>query len=568
MNINVMQHPGSETPADRIGAIELQLAAARDPRARLDLITRFVEELRTGNPRYAAGLAAEGLHQAYTLRDIVATAVLLLARGCARVALGELRAGLADLEEAHGLYVDAGNCEQMARAAQELGRCHLAAGAPAVALEWLRAALEAAADERTRPVRARTLEALGDLRTGLGDYAAALEHYLEAMALFEGLGDRDGSGAVLCALGMLYARTGDHARALENLIRSAKMFQETGNRLAEVRTLHRLAEAQYAADDLEGAIANGLRALTIYEALGDTESATHVMATIGKVHATKGEHAVALGLLMRAYAHLDASRSHALRVDILTTIGRLYADTEAYDDAFFVLSQALGMAEQIDEPPLQQEIHKVFADAYERLGRAMQALEHYKRYSTLRDDLAGRERQKAIAELQIRFDVAAAERDREIYRLRAVQLETEMRLKGNELTAMALNLVQKKELLEQMRERLIAMRGNGVVGAGELVERMIAEIDGARNADTDWKRFEQQLDNLHHDFVRTLSERFPTLTPAEVKVCSLARIDLPTKDIANLLYASTRTIDAHKYRIRRKLGLAPNVSLSTFLAGL
>lgn len=65
-----------------------------------------------------------------------------------------------------------------------------------------------------------------------------------------------------------------------------------------------------------------------------------------------------------------------------------------------------------------------------------------------------------------------------------------------------------------------------------------------------------------------LKERFPTLSGKELKVCVLLRNRYSTKEIAEILSTSERTIENHRYHIRRKLELSAEVNLGTFFTGV
>lgn len=66
-------------------------------------------------------------------------------------------------------------------------------------------------------------------------------------------------------------------------------------------------------------------------------------------------------------------------------------------------------------------------------------------------------------------------------------------------------------------------------------------------------------------FMRMLSARFPLLTPAELRVCVQLRSMVGSKEIAHALGISVRTVETHRTRIRRKISIEANVSLSVFL---
>jgi DNA-binding CsgD family transcriptional regulator len=106
----------------------------------------------------------------------------------------------------------------------------------------------------------------------------------------------------------------------------------------------------------------------------------------------------------------------------------------------------------------------------------------------------------------------------------------------------------------------------------EAMEPLIDELDATirQNIDSsdDWKRFEEQFEQVHHEFIRTLSQRYPALSPTELRVCALMRANLQTKAIADLLHVHERTAQTHRYRVRRKLGLSTEDNLATFLAAI
>jgi DNA-binding CsgD family transcriptional regulator len=56
-------------------------------------------------------------------------------------------------------------------------------------------------------------------------------------------------------------------------------------------------------------------------------------------------------------------------------------------------------------------------------------------------------------------------------------------------------------------------------------------------------------------FLRQIPMKFFDLTPTEIQIADLVRKDKTTKEIAQILNASAKTIEAHRNRLRKKLGL-------------
>ena len=74
------------------------------------------------------------------------------------------------------------------------------------------------------------------------------------------------------------------------------------------------------------------------------------------------------------------------------------------------------------------------------------------------------------------------------------------------------------------------------------------------------------LEQIASPFVDRLSRRVLALTPAEVRVCSMVKMGLSSKEIARLRRVAPATVSRQRESIRKKLGLTGrDVNLATFL---
>jgi DNA-binding NarL/FixJ family response regulator len=66
---------------------------------------------------------------------------------------------------------------------------------------------------------------------------------------------------------------------------------------------------------------------------------------------------------------------------------------------------------------------------------------------------------------------------------------------------------------------------------------------------------EANLNNIVSPFVHKLFSKYSALTPKEIQVAQLIREGKNTREMAELLSSSKRTIESHRQSIRNKLGI-------------
>ena len=93
---------------------------------------------------------------------------------------------------------------------------------------------------------------------------------------------------------------------------------------------------------------------------------------------------------------------------------------------------------------------------------------------------------------------------------------------------------------------------------------MIKSLNEDENIDQEWENFTKHFDSVNSDFVVRLKEKYPTISSNEIKLCAYLRMNLSTKEIAQLMNISVRGVEISRYRLKKKLGIPTEVNLFDF----
>jgi hypothetical protein len=178
--------------------------------------------------------------------------------------------------------------------------------------------------------------------------------------------------------------------------------------------------------------------------------------------------------------------------------------------------------------------------------------------------------QKKYEEEQERLNyLHSLELDRKEKGLIALQnskLEGELQFKNKELATVTMYLVERGGLLSNIKEELLAViKKPGMSNLAHELRNVFRMITDTEQSSDDWDRFALYFDQVHNNFLSTLKTKFPQLSPTDLKLCAYLRLNLSSKEIAQLLNISLKGVEVSRYRLRKKLNLPTEINLHDFL---
>ncbi len=135
--------------------------------------------------------------------------------------------------------------------------------------------------------------------------------------------------------------------------------------------------------------------------------------------------------------------------------------------------------------------------------------------------------------------------------------------KNNELSAAFLQLSRLTELHQQISKKLSVLKENYPA-----VENLVNEIIGnvsVQLLNEAWNRYEENYRELNPTFYKQFLAMHPDITPAEIRLCTLLRLNMSSKEIAASIHQEETSVRVSRSRLRTKLGLADSANLVGYL---
>ena len=151
---------------------------------------------------------------------------------------------------------------------------------------------------------------------------------------------------------------------------------------------------------------------------------------------------------------------------------------------------------------------------------------------------------------------------------REVELEENILLKGQLITSHTLQIIRKNNFLTNIKTNLDTIKKSEKKDRNKAIHELIKLIDQDIAKDEDWEDFNLVFGQVHKDFFTYLKCTFPDLSPAEIRLCSLLKLNLHSQDIATILGVSQDSLRIARYRLRKKLQLKKNDNLVSVLMNI
>lgn len=452
---------------------------------------------------------------------------------------------------------------------------------------------------------ARSMDAIGSIYYDIGNQAKSSENFFASLKIYESLNNKDGIGATFCRIGTLYLDQKDYDKAVEYYTKSITIAKEIKSYDGIASNLNNLAKVYTEKQDYPNALKKYQEALDINLKAGNAYLVANNYLNIANVYAKCQEYQIARKKLELARQLFDNLGNSIRLGKCRVLLGEIYFETGDYanSEQQAKIAFASGQSQKFKETTMSSCALLKKISLLKKDSAA--AFRYYYLEKQNQDSLFLDEKQKTLSKLELQYQFEKNEQAAQMARqrkniaiilisgclvfsliiiililkqlkLKAKKLqlekashEQEMEFKNKEMVLNVMSLMKKNEMLTELSEKLIRFEKEAASDDSKQTIRKVAGELQKSKEDEIWKEFSFRFKEVHGDFYEKLLRGYPSLTPNELKLCAFLRLNLTSKDIAELTGQRVSSLETARYRLRQKLGIVNSeTNLVTFLSSI
>jgi len=139
--------------------------------------------------------------------------------------------------------------------------------------------------------------------------------------------------------------------------------------------------------------------------------------------------------------------------------------------------------------------------------------------------------------------------------------------KTREISTYSMLLSNKNDILDQI-SKLNDQLFDSQTNTGLIANKINKIIQSNFNIDQEWEDFKAHFEKVHPSFFDKLKNICNELTEDNLKICAYFKMGMTTKQIAQLLHITPASVNTHRYRLRKKIGLSEAEDLDSFIRNI
>jgi tetratricopeptide (TPR) repeat protein len=431
-------------------------------------------------------------------------------------------------------------------------------------------------------------------------------------------------------VGSIYLALGDNTNSeiwINEALTGAKQLKDTA---LMAKCYINLGIVYKKSGDPLQAIQSYKNSLSLSDKPGNERDKSIALQNLGLLLSNQEKYDEAYIYFIKALEHNN--NIHVNNSQLHLAISRLFMAQKKYDKAIVHGNFALKLAKESGNLEVQFEDLLLLSKSYKYKKQYKQALGCIEDYLILKDSIDARNNQQYIQELKAEFESEAKEnkikflkelnrsehdkakviqssqqliilvillvfalvvaialqrinkrkKEKELYLIEKKLMETdlhnkelsakEMQLENNyktkQLTTHALNMIQRNQTLNDIREKLKKLSSHIDDEAKASFRGILKEITRMQRTEKEWELFKKYFENINKDFNTKLLAINPDLSVSDYRLAALISLNMNIKEAAAVLNITPSSVKLARHRLRKKLKIDTGEDIYIFLTKL
>lgn len=146
------------------------------------------------------------------------------------------------------------------------------------------------------------------------------------------------------------------------------------------------------------------------------------------------------------------------------------------------------------------------------------------------------------------------------------RLREELKDRSKELANITFNNARRNSQLNEIKGLLT--KGDSLHKSDEVARvsrETVALINSYLEDESDWEKSEEYFNIIYDGLLDKLKRTYPGISKTDLKICVYTKLNLSTKEMADLMNISVRSVEVARWRLRKRLGLPQGEDISTVI---
>ncbi|TCI91783.1 tetratricopeptide repeat protein [uncultured Tenacibaculum sp.] len=469
---------------------------------------------------------------------------------------------------------------------------------------------------------AKSIENIGASYNSMGYYQKSMSFYLEANEIYEKQQNTVGIGRIYHHIARIYIKQKAYKKALEYSNKALKGIKKTNN-VKQITTIYLgIGKCYLGLKQYEKALLFFKKALDARILFKNKSNIAITQVRMGEVYYYLEDYKKSIEYLKKALENLTLKGDYFDRITANNLIAKSYLEVNKLSLAYKYVCNAVKLSEEIGSLEKQRVSYIQFVNILKKQSRFNKALEYAEKVNVLNDSIYKMSELKKVKELQVIYELEKKEKqidqqeneisffkkERKIRELRMnfliitivlflvflllgfyihrqkilkskleiensllekQKLSAEIAFKKRELVTHTLQITKKNMVLEKLKKHIeneIKTDGGNVEYKYNVLLQIIK--NELMHDKEQWSHFKNYFEKVHPNFYVVIKEKYPKITPGELRLMALIKMNLSYKEIGGVLNVTYEGVKKATYRLRKKMEITSETSLQDVVNSL